>query len=166
MATGKPPWSNYSNPVTALYQVLAVRRNTHKNKHAIDAKRAILLHTLTLFAIPLDSQIACRRAPPPMPEDMDELGKKFLDLCFKTAPDERSSTDELLLHHFVRDNNSLNRTAEFSRNYATPSIAETDLPGSVKESMASPGKQAQVTLVYTKPSVTSPFHDFTVLSSS
>jgi hypothetical protein len=65
MATGKPPWSNYSNPVTALYQ------------------------------------IACRRAAPPMPEEMDDLGCKFLHYCFKPVAADRPSTEELLLHDFV-----------------------------------------------------------------
>ena len=75
MLTGKHPWPEYQNQLSALYA------------------------------------IAKATGGPPLPPNISETCKTFLNTCFASNPAERPSASELLQHPFVARSDATWRTA-------------------------------------------------------
>ena len=57
---------------------------------------------LPLSFVSVISKIACSDENPPLPEDLSEEGKDFLDKCFQRDPRKRWTASQLLHHPFLK----------------------------------------------------------------
>lgn len=83
MVTGRPPWSQFSNPVTAMYHIACVE------------SMPAIPETLSPSGDP------CHCGPRLFLKLTARAGKDFLTRCFQRDPAKRPDVTSLLLHPFV-----------------------------------------------------------------